>query len=71
MENRNSFTKILKIVVGILIVLSCSFAGFDSLTQKENLMEHDISLMGIEEQKSFLMIFQCMYAIALAITYPI
>ena len=49
MEDRNSFRKILKIVVIILTILACNFAVFDSLAQKENLLEYDISLMGIEE----------------------
>jgi len=49
MEDRNSFKKVMRVVVAILIFLSCSFAGFDSLAQKENLIDHDISLMGIEE----------------------
>ena len=71
MADRNSFQRIFRYTVILLIVLACSFASFDALAQTENLIEHDMSLMGLEEQKPVMMLFQCMYAIALTITYPI
>lgn len=57
MADRNSFKPVfLKVVIGFTF-LSLSFSSLDALAQKENLAEHDMSLMGIEEQLPIMMIF--------------